>query len=392
MRVKSREGLARRALALLVAAAVAVGLAVPAVYADSSFDNTRTDCSVTIHTGETNGGVALEGITVRLYRVADAAIKDGWITYTKNALFDPEKNPEWVNQDVSLTISDEWAARAKTLAGYTEKAGFDKQELAQGLVWKGETDADGNVTFDNLSVGLYLIVTETYKRGRATYTFVPSLLCLPSRDDDREWIYDWTLSPKYEKETKGNGGGDKSTPVELSVVKVWDDEGQESDRPDSVTVELLRDGVSYATQTLTKSNNWRYTWTDLSSANEWTINEVGSPNAKYTVLTEKEGSIYTVTNSHTVDIDDPDTPLAPDPGTDTPPTTIDDPDVPLSPAEPTEPAQPDTPADKLKKLPQTGQLWWPVPILAVAGILCFSAGWLRSRREEQAKASDSEEN
>lgn len=32
------------------------------------------------------------------------------------------------------------------------------------------------------------------------------------------------------------------------------------------------------------------------------------------------------------------------------------------------------------KLPQTGQLWWPVPILACAGVLCVMIGWYGRRR------------
>lgn len=36
------------------------------------------------------------------------------------------------------------------------------------------------------------------------------------------------------------------------------------------------------------------------------------------------------------------------------------------------------------KLPQTGQLWWPVPVLAVVGILCVFAGWYRKKWSESA--------
>ncbi len=32
-------------------------------------------------------------------------------------------------------------------------------------------------------------------------------------------------------------------------------------------------------------------------------------------------------------------------------------------------------------LPQTGQLWWPVPLLAVAGMACFAIGWVLSARK-----------
>lgn len=42
---------------------------------------------------------------------------------------------------------------------------------------------------------------------------------------------------------------------------------------------------------------------------------------------------------------------------------------------PTEP--PETPAPG--KLPQTGQLWWPVPVLTSAGLLCIVVGLLRRR-------------
>ena len=36
-----------------------------------------------------------------------------------------------------------------------------------------------------------------------------------------------------------------------------------------------------------------------------------------------------------------------------------------------------------KKLPQTGQLWWPVPILAGAGMILFVIGWILHRKWSQ---------
>jgi len=32
-------------------------------------------------------------------------------------------------------------------------------------------------------------------------------------------------------------------------------------------------------------------------------------------------------------------------------------------------------------LPQTGQLWWPVPVLAAAGLFCLVLGLLRRRED-----------
>ena len=40
----------------------------------------------------------------------------------------------------------------------------------------------------------------------------------------------------------------------------------------------------------------------------------------------------------------------------------------------------DTPPDKL---PQTGQLWWPVPLLASAGLLLTAAGVVIRRKDQR---------
>lgn len=37
---------------------------------------------------------------------------------------------------------------------------------------------------------------------------------------------------------------------------------------------------------------------------------------------------------------------------------------------------------QIQVLAQTGQLWWPVPVLAVAGLLIFSVGWIKSRSDK----------
>lgn len=61
------------------------------------------------------------------------------------------------------------------------------------------------------------------------------------------------------------------------------------------------------------------------------------------------------------------------------------PKVPLEP-KPTEPPRPTEPKPTGPKLPQTGQLNWPVPVLAASGLMLLVLGWLlrcgkRDRRE-----------
>ena len=49
------------------------------------------------------------------------------------------------------------------------------------------------------------------------------------------------------------------------------------------------------------------------------------------------------------------------------------------PTKPTSPATP--PSSGGGKLPQTGQLWWPVPVLTCGGLGCIVVGLLRRRRD-----------
>lgn len=68
---------------------------------------------------------------------------------------------------------------------------------------------------------------------------------------------------------------------------------------------------------------------------------------------------------------EPDTPIPPDPG-----------DQPVDPVKP--PDTPPTPPVGPEKLPQTGQLKWPVPVLAALGMLLLLAGSILMRRERDA--------
>lgn len=58
----------------------------------------------------------------------------------------------------------------------------------------------------------------------------------------------------------------------LTVHKVWDDNG-DPERPDSVSVNLLRDGKVHETVELSDENQWTYTWEDLDDRYQWTVEE-----------------------------------------------------------------------------------------------------------------------
>lgn len=92
--------------------------------------------------------------------------------------------------------------------------------------------------------------------------------------------------------------------------------------------------------------------------------------------------------------DNPDTPVSPDspdtpvsPGTPDNPVSPANPDNPVSPGTPDNPVSPGKPDNPVSPatpdkpvLPQTGQLNWPVPVLACSGVLLFAAGWVLNRQ------------
>lgn len=106
-------------------------------------------------------------------------------------------------------------------------------------------------------------------------------------------------------------------------------------------MQLLRGGQVYDTVTLNSQNNWRHRWSDLDSRYRWTVTEKAVTD--YTVTVTQEGKTFVVTNTY----------QTPTPGKKT-----------------------DT------KLPQTGQLWWPVPVLLSVGLLLVLIGVLRRRRDD----------
>ena len=190
------------------------------------------------------------------------------------------------------------------------------------------------------------------------------------------------------------------------VLKIWSDSGHRDERPESVTVELLRNGVVWDTVTLSERTSWRYVWENLDNRYTWTVRERSVSN--YWPTYSQEGVTFTITNTYNpgepsspppgnnppgnppsspprlnppdeeTELDDPDVPLAPPPDEE---TELDDPDVPLAPP-PDEEVELDDPDVPLEDLPQTGQLWWPVPMLAAGGMFLFLIGWARNRREE----------
>lgn len=335
----------RRIAAFLIAAAF-ISCSGMTAFAYGAIDTSR-ETSLTVYFGRDGRGFS--GVEFKLYHVADVSET---INFTLTEAF--------AGYPIRLDGLDSsgWRALAQTLDGYVARDHLSPDKY-------GKTSQDGQVHFEHLKAGLYLVTGNRFKQGRYTYTPEPFLICLPTWNEETgQWNYDAAASCKYDSDYTppgGGGDGDDDT-VDRKVMKVWKDDGGEEKRPDEIAVQLLRDDEVYDTVTLNEDNRWKYEWTDLDKDYRWRVVEYETPEG-YTVSVNRQGITFVMTNRWTTEIPDEPTPEG-----GCPPNT---------------PKIPDGPVPKADgpRLPQTGVLWWPVPLLAGAGMLLFGLGWLRRRNE-----------
>lgn len=209
--------------------------------------------------------------------------------------------------------------------------------------------------------------TEIQEDGK-TQIYEPQTALIALPDDSQGTSegkdpYQVTAVLKFEKNDKP-----EEPKTKVHVLKVWKQD-QEKDRPDSIEVDLLQTDAEGKTkvvdrQTLTKENQWSYTWENLSAQMRWSVSEAEVPKG-YTVAVSREGNTVVLTNTAKK-------PGKPN-GETNPPSK-----------KPTDKTTNKTTDKTSDKLPQTGQLWWPVLVLLFAGAICLLVGRvLRDRKEEK---------
>ncbi len=235
-----------------------------------------------------------EGNLTINYIAGDKAIKNASFSIYRIADIDPYG---------VYTLTEEFKDTSVDLKGHEESHWRDVTEVLEGFAKlnkikataTGKTDNDGTLKFENLELGLYMVTGQKKTQSNNVYTPNPFLVSVPMIDaETNEWVYSVTLSPKYTSERTGGGG---PSPVSRKVVKVWDDEDHEHNRPKEISVVLLKDGEAYDTVKLSKENGWKYEWGNLSSSYEWSVAEEVVPGG-YTVSMTKSGNTFVITNTY----------------------------------------------------------------------------------------------
>lgn len=272
---------------------------------------------------------------------------------TVNAVYDKKPVPD-MQFDVYLVSTIDEYGELTPLAHFSEYSALLDirgrndaawQEAAQTIAdaveaddtimpsYTAETDEHGTVCFSSLRLGLYLVIGHTVELDGYIYSTAPFFAVLPEQDMNANvWNYDITANAKP---------GQSHVRSDYEVIKIWKDSCHVDQRPHSITVQLLCDGEPYGEPvTLPENGRWSHVWHDLDVNHNWSVTE--STQAGYASPDiRQEGNVFYVTNTCT---------------------------KPLPPGKPT--------------LPQTGQLWWPVPLLVCAGLVLVVTGLIRRRSEK----------
>ena len=143
------------------------------------------------------------------------------------------------------------------------------------------------------------------------------LVTIPNRSAGG-YVYDVNASPKTDTEKLTN----------ITIEKVWNTD-KSTPIADNVTVQLLRNGVVMKTATLSATNDWKITYPDMPESDAYSVLEINIPKGYTATYAQKEYT-FVVTNT--------------------------------------------------ASLAQTGQLVWPIPVLAMTGLCLITVGIIVLRK------------
>lgn len=240
------------------------------VHAITPLDPTA-EASLTLHYQKDD--VAFADLPIGIYRVAEA-FPDGSFD-----LIEPFSS--YPIDIYGITRQEQWQYVAQTLYSYivADQVAPDRE---------AKTDTDGIASFSDLETGLYFVREVVAENTRGTYVFNQFMVYVPTPQPDGSYGYAVEAKPKCISFVPK---------TQYTVTKLWRDSGNQSARPDAVTVDIYKDGALQETQILSDDNNWSYTWyVSADDYGKWTVTERSVPDP-YKVTIRENGNTFSIINT-----------------------------------------------------------------------------------------------
>ena len=219
----------------------------------------QEECTLTLTYGY--DGTVFSDVPVKLYQIAEISAD---FQYTSTDTF----------QKAELTLNGiqsaaEWNVIRSTLESYIRANGIQPDAEAT-------TDQAGQVQFAALQPGLYLAVTEPVSHGPMRYFFDAALVSLPGLGEDGFWQYQVSVVPKADAVPQPDPE-EPGQEITFKVLKLWKGDSGCDDRPESIRIEIFKDGIFYEQVTLSEDNHWFYSWTVKDDGGIWMVVERNIP-------------------------------------------------------------------------------------------------------------------
>lgn len=224
--------------------------------------------SVSIILKESSEDIPVEGVELTIFKIANATDKNN------NLFYEYVENLNNCKADLTNLENDNLTS--EILECIKDKELDSIKEITNG---------EGIVKFNNLDLGLYLVMQTNIVTG---YSKIDSFLVNIPKTIDGIWTYDIEAVPKV----------DIIRLFDLTVEKVWG-VSNDNDIPNKVTIELLKNNEVIDTIELSKENNWTYTWEQIEKSDEYSVREINIP-IGYTASYRMEGNKFIVTNTKTL--------------------------------------------------------------------------------------------
>ena len=205
-----------------------------------------------------------------------------------------------VSADFQYTLSSDFASSGLVLNGIRSQAEWnvirntlEAKILSDSIEPFGhtKTNEQGQVHFPILKPGLYMVAAVDVVEEDFTYFFEATLISVPSLSADGSWQYNVSAVPKPDVLPNIDPDGE----TEFKITKLWRGDNANK-RPKSIEVAIFRSTELYNIITLSKENNWSYSWLAKDDGSKWTVVERNVPTG-YIATVEQRGESFALTNT-----------------------------------------------------------------------------------------------